>query len=160
MTKVAAAGGREVAVLSTVQHPHLVRLASVGDGTVSTVAVPGGSLADHLGGGGRLPWADVVALLAPVAEALAALHAAGWVHGDVSTGNILIGDRGGVLADLGSAHRHDEPGAATGTPGSVAPEVATGNPTSAASDVWSLAAVAREAAGGLPASLAIALGDN
>lgn len=42
------------------------------------------------------------------AEALAALHAAGWTHGDVKPGNLLVSPSGHVtLIDLGFARRID-----------------------------------------------------
>jgi serine/threonine protein kinase len=90
----------------------------------------------------------VAATLLPVAEALAELHGSGWVHGDVSAANVVVGpDGAGVLIDfdraapIGAAR-------ATGTPGFVAPEVEAGAPVTPAADVWSLAAVARAATTG------------
>jgi hypothetical protein len=48
------------------------------------------------------PVADAHRLLLELAEALAALHAEGWVHGDVKPGNVLLMEDGSVrLADFG-----------------------------------------------------------
>jgi hypothetical protein len=97
-----------------------------------------------------MPWPAAAAVLAPVAEALAELHARGWVHGDVAPANVVVRHDGtGALIDLGCAA---PVGAArpTGTPGWVAPEVAAGAPVTPAADVWSLAAVAVGAVTGAP----------
>ena len=50
----------------------------------------GGSLARAVGARGHLSVGEAVTVLAPVAKALAGLHAAGVVHGDVSPGNVLL----------------------------------------------------------------------
>lgn len=141
----------EVAAHAAVDHPHLVRPLEVrgaaGPDPVLVLAVaPGGSLADRLACAGPLGAGRAAALLAPVADALAACHAAGVVHGDVSSANVLLGAdaTSALLADLGAARGPAVgvvPGGATGTPGSTAPEVLDGAPTDARSDVWALAAV-------------------
>ncbi|MFF3764695.1 serine/threonine protein kinase [Streptomyces sp. NPDC001922] len=48
------------------------------------------AVVERAGGG---PVADGPALLAQVAEGLAQLHQAGWVHGDLKPGNVLLLDR-------------------------------------------------------------------
>ena len=149
----------EVAAHAAVDHPHLVYpLEVVGadgpDPMLVLAVAPGGSLADRLASGGPLGPGRAAALLAPVADALAACHAAGVVHGDVSTANVLLGAdaTSALLADLGAARGPAVgvvPGGATGTPGSTAPEVLDGAPTDARSDVWALAAVVMVAATGV-----------
>jgi eukaryotic-like serine/threonine-protein kinase len=126
--------------------PGLVQLAGVVDTgpvhAVATVRVVGSSLAEVLERDGPLGDVAVADALAPVAAALTAIHAEGWVHGDLSPANVVLGPDGAVLVDLGAAHRIGDPGARpTGTQGFTAPEVVAGAPTTTASDVWSLAAV-------------------
>lgn len=74
-------------------------------------------------------------------RALAAVHAAGLVHGDVSPRNVMR-ERGGriVLMDLGSASVPGDNRIAlvTGTPLVTAPEVLAGAPASASSDFYAL----------------------
>lgn len=84
-----------------------------------------------------------------VAEALDALHTAGWLHGDVKPGNVQVSASGhATLLDLGFARRlgphldaHAVPWDAllAGTPAYAAPEIHAGQPdTHSASDIYSL----------------------
>ena len=82
------------------------------------------------------------------AEALDALHAAGWTHGDVSPGNIHVSPSGHVtLIDLSFARRRDEDGSAVdrpvmGTFRYIAPEHITSSlATDIRSDIYSLGVV-------------------
>ncbi|MBI5508297.1 MAG: sigma 54-interacting transcriptional regulator [Deltaproteobacteria bacterium] len=82
------------------------------------------------------------AAVAPVAHALAHLHVRGYVHLDPTPANVLVAAAAApraVLIDLGLARAIGERGA-SGTPGYVAPEVLSGEPVSAAADVFTLAA--------------------
>lgn len=105
---------REAEVGRHVRHPHL---ASVLDARTSSpphfVVMPcleGRSL-ERLLDGGRLPLAESLWYARQTAEGLAALDAAGWVHGDVKPGNLLIGPDGhATLIDLGFARRPGEVG--------------------------------------------------
>jgi hypothetical protein len=143
----------EAAALTVLGPLHLrglVRPSASGRGT-DTVRGP------SLGSLGSLTWAAAAAVLAPVADALAGMHRAGWVHGDVSPANVVVGpDGAGVLVDLGCAAPVAD-ARATGTPGFVAPEVEAGAPVTPAADVWSLAAVVASTVGQLPAEGTLAL---
>lgn len=129
--------------------------------------VAGGSLADRLARDRTLPVPAAVRFARDVAEGLAAAHARGIVHRDVTASNILLDPEDGArLADFGIARPVDDLRAVTavgdivGTLRSMAPEVLAGEPPTPASDVWSLGAVLYEAvvgrapfAGAAPAAL-------
>ena len=79
-------------------------------------------------------------------DALAGVHAAGVVHGDVSPDNVLVSDDGGraALVDFGLARGPSMPplpaGPFRGTLVYAAPEVARGEAFDARADVFSMAA--------------------
>lgn len=91
--------------------------------------------------------AQIVAICAQIAAALAALHEAGIMHCDVKPENVFVmdGDPGGwprvKVIDFGVSRRIAEPSAddasVAGTPWCMAPEQWQGQPE-AASDVYSL----------------------
>lgn len=104
----------------------------------------GGSLADVLRARGHLSLGETITVVSPTARALASLHAAGVVHGDVSPGNVLF-DRSGrpSLSDLGVAQAVGyDAGGVFGTIGFTAPEVELGAHPTPPSDVYSLGALA------------------
>ncbi|MFF8695557.1 bifunctional serine/threonine-protein kinase/ABC transporter substrate-binding protein [Streptomyces sp. NPDC015144] len=113
---------------------------------LTTVFVPGPSLAEVVAAEGRLPPATVRALGARLAEALDAVHTAGLVHRDVKPANVLLTLDGPRLIDFGIA-RHEgattltEPDALIGTPGYLAPEQASGRPAGPACDLFALGCV-------------------
>ena len=66
--------------------------------------VQGTSFQDYLKERGRIPWQEAKWILFPVMEALAAVHAKGIVHRDVTPDNIYITKKGEVkLLDFGAA---------------------------------------------------------
>jgi eukaryotic-like serine/threonine-protein kinase len=110
--RVRLAAGRLVGVA----HPHLVGLRGALSlpGAVVLVhdQVAGVGLDRRLAEGRSLSEAEVVAIAAPIASALAALHVAGLCHGRVSPTSVLIGNGGPMLADAGIAallDGHDRP---------------------------------------------------
>jgi hypothetical protein len=107
-----AALEREAAAQARVSHPNVLALVTVladpepGAPALVTRWARGGTLAASLDDPLTDRWTvdEVAALLAAVAEGLGAVHAAGLVHGDLSTGNVLLDDEGRPkLADFGSA---------------------------------------------------------
>jgi serine/threonine protein kinase len=133
-----------------VRHPHLVRVrdAHVTHPPYFLVMdlLPGESLRRRLRREYRLPVTDAVWVARQTAEALAALHRAGFLHGDVKPDNVrLTGDGTAVLLDLGFAHRPGEnaaflrAGYVLGTANYLAPEQCDPDPSAGpASDLFSL----------------------
>ncbi|MFF4487816.1 protein kinase [Streptomyces sp. NPDC001544] len=93
---------------------------------------------------GVLPRAEVCAVGAAVAEALAHVHAAGVVHRDVKPSNILMDEAGTPhLTDFGisrliDATAHTATGALVGTAAYLAPEQVMGREVGPAADVYAL----------------------
>jgi serine/threonine protein kinase len=146
---------REAELGARLAHPNIVAVLDAGRDFMVMELVRGADAGMLVRRRGRLPCAEVVHLVAQVAAALQHAHDQGLVHGDVSPGNILVGDGGTTakLADFGLAcgvrERPRACGAEVmGTPGYVAPEVAGGDGPSPSSDVYSLGAVAYRLAGG------------
>ncbi|MCU1453386.1 MAG: Serine/threonine protein kinase, partial [Acidimicrobiales bacterium] len=148
---------REAAVLASLDHPHVVAvLEVVADPPGVALVMPlaaGGSLRDLLDDRGTLTPGETVAVLAPVAEALASAHRRGIVHGDVKPANVLFTSDGEpLLSDFGVARfvGPAEPGApVAGTAGYLDP-ARRHAPVDARSDVYSLGVVAYEALAGRP----------
>jgi serine/threonine protein kinase len=104
---------REARAGLSVCHPHLVRFldAHVTRPPYFLVMelLPGESLRARLRRDYRLDLPTTVWIARQTAEALAALHRAGFLHGDVKPDNIrLVDDGTAVLIDLGFAHRPGE----------------------------------------------------
>lgn len=151
----------EQAVLQALSHPGIVELIDAGtDGETNYLAVSwveGRTLAHLLHTEGPLPLDRARRLLDQAADAVDAVHEAGFVHGDLSPKNMLVDlhDRL-TLIDLGAASipdpsvTIDETAAVevTSTPRYAAPEVARGDAAGPASDRYALAVIAYEAVTG------------
>lgn len=141
---------REARLSARLNHPHVVAIYDV---VVDPEAdahwlvmeyVDGVTLGQLVERQGRLSLDDAAPLLWQAADALVAAHAAGIAHRDVKPSNILINQRRLVkLTDFGIARIATDPsltqtGMVTGSPGYLAPEIATGGGSDEAADVWSL----------------------
>jgi serine/threonine protein kinase len=110
----------------------------------------GGSLEEKLRDYGAQPPAQALEWLEQAASALDAAHRNGVVHRDVKPANLLLDVHGRVhVADFGIASAAGmqsltQTGTVLGTASYLSPEQATGEATSAASDLYSLAVVAFE----------------
>ena len=107
--------------------------------------VPGENLEQLLSARGRLSEKDAARLVAQLCEAVAALHAHGIIHRDISPTNVIVAADGAHLIDLGIARFRAE-GAThdttqLGTPGFAAPEQHGFAQTDARTDVYSLGRV-------------------
>jgi eukaryotic-like serine/threonine-protein kinase len=141
---------REARACLAVRHPHLVPLRQAhvlkAPHFLAMDLLPGESLRRRLRRDYQLPVSEAVWITRQVAEALAALHRAGFVHGDIKPDNIhLTGEGKAVLIDLGFAHRPGEnksilrKGYILGTVDYLAPELCSARPLdNPQSDLFSL----------------------
>jgi Protein kinase domain len=145
----------EAALLTALDHPHLVRLHALIPTPEAAVLVldlaDGGSLADMLARRSRLAVGEVVTALAPIGAALAYAHQRGVLHGDVTPGNVLFTSIGlPMLGDLGVARIVGDSVAVRCTPEYIDPAVARGFVAGPSSDVFMLGAIAMRALTGSP----------
>lgn len=151
---------REARLAARLNHPHVVAvfdLVADDEGQWLVMEyVEGITLAGLVARDGALRPDQVSPLLAQAADALAAAHESGIVHRDVKPSNILVTADGQVkLSDFGIARAEadaslTQTGLVTGSPAYLAPEVASGEAATDASDVWSLGATAFHALAGHP----------
>ena len=149
---------RESRLAARLEHPSVVPIydSREVDGELLVIMrlVEGGDLRKLIDTEGPLPPQRAINLLAQVADALDAAHAAGNVHRDVKPHNILVeGDRA-YLSDFGLAKAIDESGAASGasvvgTAQYMSPEQWRGDSIGPAADVYSLGCVLYEAITGV-----------
>ncbi len=158
---------RELEATERLQHRHVVRALDHGtlaDGRPFLVLeyVDGPSLRDVIHERGSLPPAEMLAILAPLCEALHAAHQLGLVHRDVKASNVILGhDAAGsrpVLLDFGLVKLLDQDGpgltssrSMLGTPAAMAPEQMKGQPVDARTDVYALGLLAYHMLTGAPA---------
>ncbi|NEC31928.1 serine/threonine-protein kinase, partial [Streptomyces rubrogriseus] len=151
--------GREITAARRVKGAYTAELIDADpDGTppwLATLYVPGPSLAGAVARSGPLPVPAVLWLMAGVAEALQAIHAAGIVHRDLKPANVLLAADGPRVIDFGislaaDSTAHTATGTTIGTPQYMAPEQASAGAITAATDIFSLGQTAAFAALGKP----------
>ncbi|MFI1973054.1 serine/threonine protein kinase [Streptomyces cinnamoneus] len=163
---------QERAALLGLDHPHVVGVRDlVVDGADLALVmdlIRGTDLRTRLDRERRLAPEAAVAIVADVADGLAAAHAAGVIHRDVKPENVLLDMQGplgpggahpALLTDFGIARLVDAPRPAApardrerapgqrrviGTPDYLAPEIIEGLPPRASVDVYALATVLYE----------------
>ncbi|MGQ4618551.1 protein kinase domain-containing protein [Nocardia sp. R7R-8] len=131
-------------------HPNIVNVLAAGvtDNGRPFIVMPyyaHGSLDTRLRHHGPLPLPEVLRLGVKIAGALESAHLLGILHRDVKPANILFTDYDEpALGDFGIAHFAGafvtNAGIVTTTPAFTAPEVVAGEPTTPATDVYSLGA--------------------
>jgi serine/threonine protein kinase len=149
--RVRAALLLEGELLTTLDHPHLVRGYEAVSGPVAAVVLetlPGATLAALLQDR-PLGVADAALLGRQLVSALAYLHRRGWLHLDVKPENVVVQEGRAVLIDLGLATPPGPVPRSLGTVGYAAPEQDAGGTVTAASDVWGLGAALYESVTGV-----------
>jgi serine/threonine protein kinase len=150
---------REVDTMHRVRSPYVAEVLGADLGGdppyIVTRYVPGLTLDAVISAGGPLTGAALGRLAYGLAQALAAVHAAGVVHRDLKPGNVMITDGEPVVIDFGIAQlaettRLTVTGMFMGTPGYLAPEVIEGKDSGPGSDVHSWGATVAYAATGRP----------
>ncbi|MEM8536013.1 MAG: serine/threonine-protein kinase, partial [Chloroflexota bacterium] len=148
---------REAILAARLDHPNIVPIYDVGeaDGNVyiAMKLQVGRSLADVLRERLLLPLSQALPIISQIADALDYAHAVGVIHRDVKAPNILLSDQPGsqhpqaLLTDFGIAKSLVDgvgltsTSALIGTPGSMAPEQITKQPTLPQTDVYGLGAL-------------------
>lgn len=141
----------EAGILRTLDHPGVVSVKDfIVTDTVCAVVlefIEGLDLREHLRLHGPLPAAEAARRCASAAETLAAIHRAGYRHGDVKPGNLMLaGTEGLKFIDFGIARAAASKTAPShGTPEYIAPEVASGDSASPGVDNYALGLVLYEA---------------
>jgi serine/threonine-protein kinase len=155
---------REIEVLATLTHPHIVPLLDSGnsDGLIFYVMplIEGETLRQRLRREVQLPVAEVLHIARELADALGYAHGRGVVHRDIKPENILLADGHALLADFGIARamsqvevqeRLTESGLAIGSPLYMSPEQAfPGSRIDPRADLYSLGCVLYEMLAGTP----------
>jgi tetratricopeptide (TPR) repeat protein len=161
---------REARALAQVNHPNVVNVLDVGTTDDGSGAAARVFIAMELIDGVTLrawcrqrarSWREIAAALVDAGRGLAAVHAAGLVHGDVKPDNVMVGRDGRVrLMDFGLAalvRERADTGRAdaawtgpAGTPLYMAPELLEGRPADRRSDQYAFFVGAWEALCGHP----------
>jgi hypothetical protein len=118
-----------------------------------TAYVPGPSVEEVIDRDGPMSEAMVFRLVAGVAEALQAIHAAGVIHRDLKPSNVLLAQDGPRVIDFGIARAlaatpMTRTGATMGSPDYMSPELILNRPVTPAIDVFALGSLAAFAAVG------------
>src|SRR5262245_31561108 len=155
---------REARAAASVNHPHVCQIYEVGEeaGTlfIAMEMLEGEPLNEHLRRG-AMSLDQALPVAVDVLAALHAIHQRGIVHRDLKPSNVFLTSHGIKLLDFGLAR----PGVATldsidgltragtvlGTPGYMAPELITGDPVDARSDLFAIGAILFEMLAGRPA---------
>ncbi|MEV0897778.1 serine/threonine-protein kinase [Actinoplanes sp. NPDC049802] len=142
----------EAQAAARLTHPNITNVYDYGEATtvdgepvpyVVMELVDGESLAAVLARVRLLKWPTALRISAEVAAALAAAHARGIVHRDVTPANVMLTPSGAKVVDFGISaligeNDTDPDGSLMGTPAYLAPERLEGGVVSPATDVYAV----------------------
>jgi eukaryotic-like serine/threonine-protein kinase len=138
---------KEARRLARVRHPNVVTIfgADFRDEYFGLwmELIPGSTLSELLLAQGTMSAREAAGIGVDLCHALAAVHGAGLLHGDIKASNIMRQDGGRVvLMDFGAGGQipkaGDQPRRLAGTPAYLAPEILAGRTASRRSDIYSL----------------------
>jgi non-specific serine/threonine protein kinase len=154
---------REISILSSLHHPHILPLYDSGEAEgliyFTTPFVEGATLRERLSEKHVLPLPDAIRIARQVASALSYAHARGIIHRDIKPANILGADDVPQIADFGIARavieaageRVTATGLTVGSPAYMSPEQGhESRHVDERSDLYSLACVLYEMLVGEP----------
>jgi eukaryotic-like serine/threonine-protein kinase len=143
---------REARAVAKLSHPNIVTVIDRGDDGgrqyIVFEHVEGENLKELVTRTGRMSPRRALELVIPVADGLAFAHEHGLVHRDVKPQNVLLSSEGevkvtdfGIARSLDVEHGVTQTGTVLGTSEYLAPEQASGEPVSPATDEYSLGVV-------------------
>ena len=156
---------REARAAASVNHPHVCQVYEVGEDSgrlfIAMELLEGEPLNKTLKRG-PLSVDQALPIAVDMLAALGAIHARGIVHRDLKPSNVFFATHGVKLLDFGLARPElqttqdsldslTRSGAVFGTPGYMAPELITGDPVDARSDLFAVGAILFEMLAGRPA---------
>jgi eukaryotic-like serine/threonine-protein kinase len=153
---------REARAASALDHPQIATIYEIGQHArqpfIAMAYYDGETIADRLAHG-PMPIPEIARVIAQIADALAAAHAAGIVHRDLKPSNLMLTTTGQAkVLDFGlakvetgeTATQLTHVGSTVGTAAYMSPEQASGELVDARSDLWSLGVVVHEMLAGRP----------
>jgi len=138
-----------------VNHPNVLKVhgaaENIGYVGLWSDLVEGETLAEWTKAGRRLGSGELITIGIELSTALAAIHGAGLIHGDIKPDNVLRTSEGRfVLVDFGASVPIGKADKIRGTPLYAAPEVLNGAAPTVASDLYGLGALLFRLASGHP----------
>ena len=114
-------------------------------GWIALEWAPAGALREQIRGGELTRLLPIDRWAIPLANALARVHAAGWVHHDVKPANVLLSrTNAAILTDFGTARKTGEP-SPPGSLGYISPERMRGRASDPRDDVYGYGRVLEDA---------------